>query len=71
MLDVSSVDALRGLRLQFQQDTEPERWPVAAERELTLLADVCGVLGADEEQVEQVLGSAAAAFVVAVEEAPL
>lgn len=71
MLDISSVGALRGLRLELQRDVEPERWPVAVEREVTLLADVLGVLGADAEQVVEVLGPPAAEFVVAVLDAPL
>lgn len=66
MVSSAVVRKLAALRVEFEQDTEPDAWPVAAEREVTLLADVVRVLGGNERQVEQVLGSTAASYVAAV-----
>lgn len=65
MLDGSSVVALRGLALQFEE-AAGDAWPVAAEREVVLLGDVAVALGADAAQLVEVLGARAAEFVEAV-----
>lgn len=70
MLGKLAVRRLAELRLQFQE-AAGDGWPAAAEREVTLLGDVAAVLGGDAAQVEQVLGEAGYAYVLAERDAPV
>lgn len=54
------IQTLIGIRVELEEGMAPAEWPVAADREVYLLSDVCEAMGLDREAI---LGGQALAFI--------